>query len=1557
MSEVDKPISKQEYYDVTWKLINGHFTSNKGYQLVKHLLDSYNDFVIQKIEHVIEGFNPVEVKHQFLPDMQKFKYLIDIEAKNPILSKPTIHEKDGSTKVMTPSDARNRNFTYAAPLYVDLHITTRMHDEATGNYIEERKKLNSVCLGKIPVMVNSRYCILKNHHAQGDECKYDFGSYFIINGNEKVIISQDRIAENKTYVFLNNKVSTYSHVAEIRSLIDNKFSVPKTTALKLSAKPNQFGRYIRANIHHVKHDIPLFILFRALGIESDKEICHYIVSLSDLNHEKIMTEIVGSIEESNNVMNQREAYEYLVRYVNMNGHPKEMMGNKTYRMEVLKNVLEKEFLPHVGPNFGKKAAYLGYMARKLIKCFLELIPYDDRDSYINKRIDTPGVLMANLFRQYYGKVVKDMKNMTQKEINSGTWRATNKFSNVINKVNINKIVKSTIIESGLKFGLATGNWGVKSSKIKQGVAQVLNRMTYNATISHLRRINTPIEKTGKLVQPRKLHNTQWGIMCPSETPEGVSVGLVKNLSVMANVTIGSNSLHVRQILEEPEYGMIKFDGFNVEIFDQRHLTVFVNGDILGVHDKPHELFAKLKYLKRKGIINIYTSIVWNIQGNEMWIYTEAGRCARPTYVVRDNKIAIDTETKNKVMKGEMRWENLCVGNPQSTVDDSCIEYLDAEEGNFAMIAMKYSELSNGPRGDTLPIKYTHLEMDASLALGVLAGSIPFSDHNQAPRNTYQAAMAKQAIGVYTSNYRKRFDTIGHVLNYPQVPLVQSNVSKLIHNDKLPCGINVIVAIATYTGYNQEDSIIMNKSSCDRGLFQTTYYKTYKDQNTKNHSTGEEEYYCKPDPENTKNLKPYNYSKVNMDGFVTENKYVESGDVIIGKCMPQKHGSVILNKDSSVVMKNNEKGFIDRNSHGDNIFTNINGDGYTFSKVRIRNNRVPTIGDKFSCYTPDHEVLTDKGWVFVNELTTKHKVASMVDNALIYQCPTEIQEYDYKGKLYVLETNQIKLSVTPNHRMYVAHRGKSKWGMETAEECYKKRYYYKKNVDVFEPEMVDVPEVLKVNEKGEVVAFEVRKGEDVFKMPIDDWLTFFGIWVAEGCTLRSDYVSIATHKPRVKDALTGVFERNNVQYSKHKDKKDDDERNAWIVFSKPLVDYIKPLSVGALNKYLPDWVWYLSREQCRILIKGMSLGDAHKMKEVKGDVWRYETSSIQLAGDFQRLCLHAGWASNKVLHCKAGSLCKGLMELNGSTKEVYTNADNWSLTVIQTQVEPLVNKNYHKGNDDGNLDRWEDYDGKVYCCTVPRGDGVIYVRKDGFSAWCGQSRSAQKGTLGMIYTQEDMPFTTGGIVPDIIMNPHAIPSRMTMSQLMECIMGKACAILGTFGDATPFTDISVEDIAKALDMCGIERYGNEIMYNPRTGEMMETEIFMGPTYYQRLKHMTCDKIHSRAANGPVVLLSRQPAEGRARDGGLRLGEMEVEVCWAHGMQHFLKERTMDCSDNYRVFICKKCGMIANVNPDRNLFECKSCNNNTHFAECRLPYACKLMFQEIQTMGIGTKFITQ
>lgn len=1511
-------LTPEQFHDYSWEIIDKYFKYNKGYQMVKHQLEPFNDFLLVKLEQIIDGFNTIEIHHMYMPEFDKFKYVLNIDIKNPVLNKPIINEKDGSVKIMTPDDARKRNFTYSSGITVDMHILAKTL-EADGTYSTESKQINNISLGKIPIMIKSNYCVLKDKYIDnGSECRYDFGGYFIVNGNEKVIICQDRISENTTYVFLNTKVSTYSHVAEIRSVQENKLGVPKITSLKLSSKANQFGRYIRANIHHIKTDLPIFILFKALGVESDKDILKYIVyDLEDPNSVLIINQLIGCIEEANNVTCQRDALEYMSKYLNITGYPREFLNNKIHRLNIIRDVLQKEFLPHVGTTFEKKALYLGYMVHKLIKCFLGLKELDDRDSYINKRVDTPGILTANIFRQYYGKVIKDMKNMIQKEINNGGWKATNKFINVINKVNINnKIIKASIIDSGLRYAMATGNWGIKNNNNKSGVAQVLNRMTYNSTVSHLRRVNTNVEKSGKLLLPRKLHSTQWGVICPSETPEGSSVGLVKNLAMTANITISSNSTNVRELLLE--LGTIPF---SKDILGEFHSNtrVQVNGDIVGIHKDPYVLFTELKKLKHSGCINIYTGIVWNIIEKEISISTEGGRCIRPLFVVSDNKIGIEPESLDTLMKKTTSWQDVLIHS-------GIVEFLDVAESNTSLVAMKYSDLFKGYRGNTYPLRYTHLEMHPSLMLGALASCIPFSDHNQAPRNCYQASQGKQALGIYTSNYQDRYDTMAHVMNYPQKPLVRTKMSKILNNDNLPCGVNAIVAIATYTGFNQEDSIIMNKSAIDRGLFTSTYFRTYKEQNNKNHSNGEEEFFTKPEIDTVKISKPYNYDKIGSDGFVPVNTFVTTGDVVIGKCMPNKVGNVINYKDNSIPIKNNEAGFVDRNCHNDTPFTTINGDGYNFCKVRLRSERIPTIGDKFSarsaqkgtigmiyrqedmpftkdgivpdlimnphaipsrmtigqlleciigkacvnigsyadatpfnevnvedvagileshgmeryanevmydprtggqmmtnifigptfyqklkhmtadkvhCLTSDHDVLTERGWIPINLVTLEDKVATLKNGELVYDSPTEVLHFDnYNDQMYHIANSSIDLNVTLNHRMWVSTQKNKVWSdytLKNAEDIVGKFARYQKNA---------------VWNTGE---YQFKLPDDDRPIDMDSWLTFFGIWIAEGWAHNGETkaytTSIDVHKDRVKNVLFDAVKKLGYRY------------NIWdsklVINNKELHSYMKTLSLGAPNKYLPDWVWKLDADQCWKLIYSMCLGDG-SFKKNGGMI--YYTSSIKLADDFMRLCLHSGNSSTKSLHIKKGSVTY----IEG--RKVEVNHDIWRLSVITKKNNPSVNHGHHN-TQDVQVEEVYDYSGSVYCLKVP--SEVFYVRRNGKSCWTGNSRSS---------------------------------------------------------------------------------------------------------------------------SGPIVLLTRQPAEGRARDGGLRVGEMEQEGFCSHGIFQFLKERLMECSDNYRVFVCKNCGNIATVNPEKGIYACKNCKNINKFGEVRIPYACKLLFQEVQTMGIGTKFIT-
>jgi DNA-directed RNA polymerase II subunit RPB2 len=538
--------------DDIWQVIQKMMNQYSGKQLIRHHIDSFNDFMDNKIPCIIQQSNPISIFHHYRPKDNNYKYEIRIKFVNSYNTNPMICENDGSTKPMYPHEARLRNLTYSAPLYVDIEMEIVENPMTEDRTTISNKRIDAINIGKIPIMVRSNYCLLEKNYDTNilnDECKYDVGGYFVVSGNEKVVVSQEKIAENIVFVHSSNKTAAkYSHISEIKSCKDGGFHISKNVAIKLISKDNSFGRTLKVSIPHVKIDIPAFILFKAMGVTTDKEIIQYIVY--DIKDNEILTWLKPSIEESSHIKTQREALLFILKNSAILGQPKDLKLDEDRQLEIFSGMLERDLLPHVGPKFRTKALFLGYMVYKLSLCYFEKIDLDDRDSYCNKRVDTSGYLMAMLFRQYFNKLIKDMRNSIMKELNSGPWKSNKNIENIINSTNLYKIMKSTTIESGLKYGLATGNWGIKSSNTKVGVAQVASRLTYNSTLSHLRRVNTPTEKTGKLVPPRKLHNTQWGIICPPETPEGGAVGLVKNLAVSTYITNQTSSTQIRDFLKK-----------------------------------------------------------------------------------------------------------------------------------------------------------------------------------------------------------------------------------------------------------------------------------------------------------------------------------------------------------------------------------------------------------------------------------------------------------------------------------------------------------------------------------------------------------------------------------------------------------------------------------------------------------------------------------------------------------------------------------------------------------------------------------------------------------------------------------------------------------------------------------------------------------------------------------------------------------------------------------------------------------------------------------------------
>jgi len=1525
-----------------WNILDKYFTENKSIDsispLVKHQIDSYNKFINTTLPQIISGFNPIKITAKQTEIDNKIKN-INLNVLNPSLTKPIYQLPDGTQTIMTPYIARMNNLTYSSPLYVNVHIIIEyLNDDNV--LVKIDKYVNNVYIGKIPIMVRSNACVLHQLPAIGDsdnnECRYDYGGYFIVNGNEKVLIMQDRINENDTLIFAPNNNSDGLY-AEIRSMNDSIYLPPKTTSLNMSGKLNHMGRSIRLNTSFIRSEIPVFIMFRALGIISDKEIIQHIVyDLDNKDNQRIIGQLMACCDDASDIHTQEQAEEVLIKI---------MTGvNKTTQntTKILRDNIINDFLPHVGKNYRRKALYLGYMIRKMIRIYLGYDSYDNRDSYMNKRIDSPGILLSNLFRQCYGKMSKEIKGLIERELN--LWRANynNTTTDIINDHNIHRYFKQSLLDSWLKYSLSTGNWGIKSigsfQNIKQGVSQVLNRMSYASTLSHLRRISTSMEKNGKLVQPRKLDNSQFNMICPAETPEGASVGLVKNLALSTIISISMSSTHIRQLLVElgtnvydDSYSYIvennekwhveseiiaqareKITNYFKELGNSNNVYVQINGDIIGYHTKPLILYNTLKHYKRCGIIYPMTSVYWNILKRCICISTDAGRMYRPLLIVdydeKNNKCEL--RIKRILREKKLTWKQfakdktfddfICPNNSKD--EEGFIEYLDNNELNHTLIAINYLELDKGMKGNSYPPRYTNCEIHASLMNGILGVNIPFSDHNQSPRNCYQCLNENEKVLLSNGNYKL--------------------IKEIIKGDEIIC-------------FDPKTSIT-NKSRVVNHYHMKTnkiVYNIYTITGRKIIATHDHKFMTLNDW-----VEVYKFDNETNLGINMMPEYVSSNPVEIVKIITD---DTIINKK---LLEHMDKTSFDNNDYYMSIVSRLAGysmkSNYLF-KVEDNddfNNDVKTIGfnldSKFRLFI---SIIISKieEWLYKSsDLVKREFVAGylydniddgneMVKNILEYFNVSKDDEINYYKKI----------GIRYNYDLL------KKYAMMNEFNSYN---YYKIKHNLKDLNFNNFSKLLTIKGKLLYIPFHykvINSNNNIADLEIEsDFHSFIGGdagFAVSNCAMGKQALGIfASNFTNRIDTMGHIINYPqkpivSTKLSKYTNSNELPSGVNAIIAIMTHSGFNQEDSVminkSALDRGLFVSTYYKAfRDQCA---KNHSSGEEEIFVNPK------EMTTIKPSFSYEKLD-DTGFVP-KNTYIDGNDIIVGKVmprKING--KNTYSD-----------------NSTAMKANDDGYIDYnyiGTNSDGYKFC--------KIRIRKNRKPEVGDKvaSRSAQKGSIGMIYDHQDMPFTKDGIVPDIIINPHAIPSRMTMAQLMECIMGKVSCYLGAEGDATPFNSCGVENIARLLEKTGLERYGNEIMYNGRTGEQIKTEIFIGPTYYQRLKHMVADKIHSRGNNGPIVMLTRQCSEGRARGGGLRLGEMERDCFIGHGTASFLKEKMLDCADNYRVFICKECGMIANVNPDKNIYKCNYCKNATNIVQIRIPYAFKLLTQELYTMNVVMRY---
>lgn len=1048
--------------------------------------------------------------------------------------------------------------TYSGQISVNVEYTC---NKVVRDLRSTIKGEGRVPIGRMPLMLRSDRCLLKDlseeEQAKRGECPLDPGGYFIIKGAEKVILIQEQLSKNRIIV---DQDTQGQIMASVTSSTHERKS--KTTVVM---KQGKF--FLRHNAF--VEDVNVFIAMLALGAESKQEIVQIIGG-----PEHLVNMLLASLQacEDEGIHTQVAALEWMSKRIKGASGAKPTTGQFSRRtrsaVDETRDILANVILCHVPVenfDYSDKMAYLAAMISKMLVAINNPELIDDRDYYGNKRLELAGGLLALLFEDLFKRMNSELKRQADQHLSKSTKNA---------QFDIVKCIRTDTLTFGLEHAISSGNWSIKRFRMeRKGVTQVLSRLSFISVVGMMTRITSQFEKTRKVSGPRALQPSQWGMLCPADTPEGESCGLVKNLALMAHVTTDAD--------EDPIIALCTALGVvppRSIAPQEKHIAhtgismVFLNGSLLGSTHDPERLTYYLRKARRARKIGDFTSV--STQFSTVQISCDGGRVCRPLIVCDKGVPRVTSAHIELVKTGEWTFDDF--------LSNGLVEYLDVNEENDMLVALYEKDCV---------VETTHLEIEPFTILGVVAGLIPYPHHNQSPRNTYQCAMGKQAMGSVAFNQLNRMDTLLYLLVSPQKPLLSTKTIELIRFDQLGAGQNATVAVMSYSGFDIEDAIVMNKSSLDKGF---------------------------------------------------------------GRCIVHRK-----------------------------------------------------FGTNFKRY------------------------ANRTHDAWIGPTQDEMRSKAFRARFDALD-------------------------------------------------------------------------KDGFASP--------------GAILQQGQCLINKKVPR------------NTR-----------DTNGWMQQAPSNEDF-KPAPVS--------WRGYQG-EQCVVDRVMITANDEH-------------------------------WAVSKVL-------------------------------VRHTRRPELGDK---------------------------------------FS-----SRHGQKGVVGLIVNYADMPFSEKGIVPDLIMNPHGFPSRMTVGKMIELIGSKAAVETGKIHYGTAFGENTgqahtVDYISKELIEAGYSYSGKDFLCSGITGEPLEAYIFMGPVYYQKLKHMVLDKMHARP-RGPKVVLTRQPTEGRSRDGGLRLGEMERDCLIGYGSSMLLLERLMVSSDQFEVHVCTHCGLMGYFDKKKNMAVCPSLKKPDYMEKMKIPYAAKLLFQELLSMNIVPK----
>ena len=1487
--------------------------------LVSHNISSADDLYIKGLPQIITKVFKVEKdiinqRNSSEEDKSIESINVVITFTDVFISKPTmINYYSGKEEVLYPNVALAEDKTYSANLRVNAKIkaTALMKN---GSKKERNDEIKNFKLCRIPIMKGSVLCnthkLTKSELMNMHEDPTDPGGYFIIKGIEWAIDCVENILFNQIRIFKNEGYSKEVMRVEFISRPGDTYQNSDYFLMRLLNDNQLTCEIASGKLKGIQ--LPFYILFRVLGWSDDKTMFDNIIYGYDSDISKNMFNYItdsmnakyASVSNGRYVYDQTDVLKLIIdelkytefKYLELDSNK----DNYQMAVKIVNRLLDVNFLPHVGITQASrpdKLRYLALIIRKICLVRIGIIPPTDRDSENGKRVLAAGTSYAKSFKTYFNaSIIQQIKRRLVKDFKSISFSLVDLVSSVKSSIygaDFEKSIMQTIT-SGNKSQI-TINKQVRTNRLS---SQLLDRKNQIAVYSTLRQVSANSSDSGKQSERanemRRVHMSFIGYICIIHSPDGEKVGINKQLALFATILEASSRVVIKDILMLDK-DIIKLSDVTPGMIHKNNLNnVYVNGEWIGCTKDALAFCIKYRKLRRLFKINPMTTIHWDNTQDEAYFWVDVGRLCRPLMIVYNNKRDPERFSKKynekNFTQGIAVDQNIIDGLKNKTIDieymlkNNIIEYITPEEQENCYICPYFDQLNENKNNELN--EYTHCDIPQAI-LGITALTSPYANHNQTPRITFQTSQCKQTCGVFTLNWPYRCDKDTFLQYICETPLVKTVASKYI----FPNGNNVIVAIACYSGFNQEDSLVVSQGAIDRGLFNGSKFTFYKDE------LDQKEEFANPDITTTSEIKSGSYSKL-KNGIIKVGTVINKGDAIIGKIMrlPKTNNTNITNSDRSTIYKENEEAIVH------NVIVDRNDDDERFAKIAIRKIRPVAIGDKF-CLTKEHDVLTTCGWKNITDITIYDLVATLntSNNNIEFQYPTETPSFYHNGLMYKVKNNNVNLITTLNHKMYVKMLGDTNYQSIEAEKIYNKQVYYKKTGinNLCDISTFTIPCDMK---------YEIEK----HILNMDDWLDFLGIYVSNGY-INNDNTILIHFNPIIEHKIKSILDKLNYKYQifiKY--------INYISISDNLLSSYLSKL--GTLNKRkLPDWCYTLSHRQSSILVNSILLSDGYYNQYNHNHT--YNTSSKYLVDGIQILAFMSG---------RNASVHKDIKY------RIYISSD-------MSSIEPLV----------GGLDTAEkiiDYDGKVYCITVP--NHTFLTRLKHKYVWTSNSsRAGQKGVCGITLRDSDMPFTKDGIRPGIIVNPHAIPSRMTIGQLYESMNGNWCAKKGTHTDATIFKKIDIESMADELEKLGLNRYGYHRLYSGLTGEFIDCLIFMGPTYYQRLQKFVIDTVYS-VSHGPSDSLSRQPLDGKSSGGGLKIGEMERDVLCAHGASKFLQEKFFDHSDGFTEYICR-CGKAAIVNNEKGVYKCKYCKDNADIYGIPTSWSSKLFMQEMETMNVGIK----